>query len=32
MTMEEAKEFEEKGAYFSTKGKQTNRLALIPEK
>ncbi|KAJ9114239.1 hypothetical protein QFC22_005691 [Naganishia vaughanmartiniae] len=32
MPLEEAKEFEEKGAYFSTKGKQTSRLALIPEK
>jgi hypothetical protein len=32
MPPEEAKEFEEKGAYFSSKGKRTSRLAFVPEK
>ncbi|KAI5450540.1 hypothetical protein NCC49_002995 [Naganishia albida] len=32
MPPEEAKEFEEKGAYFSSKGKRTTRLAFVPEK
>lgn len=32
MPPEEAKEFEEKGAYFSSKGKRTTRTAFVPEK
>jgi hypothetical protein len=32
MLPEEAKEFEEKGAYFSSKGKSATRTAFVPEK